>query len=545
LTELIVGSIFSACCLQAFSENREANVFTAPDIQSKARLGKTTRMLLLFGSLSAVAFAFLVPTLSLGINHDAASFLVVAQRWLNGSWPYVGTFDNKPPLFYVLMLPTYLLSLMTGAALAIAASWAAWCGALGVALYALLRRLGLPVYGAVFAAIAVTILSANPQLSEGGGYSETPAAVFLVLACWLALRPGHRSSLAAGLCFGASVSISTFVIPFGVLVAASFWLSQRRFSLWLRAGLWAIAGATLLIMSEVSILALTGTLGTAIYDVIDYGRAYLLIRPCSLLTDSGWPCGYSPLANLWSIGGSVVAWSAFALLGFALLRRQLAVIAFAMLWLILFVALVVESGRLLPHYALVAVVPLAMLAGLGFEALHGWRYRIAKLGLLGVGLGMVFLCNAGQVLSFPSNDSWIGVSNQRSVVLARWLQANTGSNTPYWLWDSTNTYVYLLLPRQPLDPNVNLYGLVTPGWATSQMGSQLACSLASHEGLIIEDVTDIRMPGLLTMGDHPYWANILDPVRILVRDHYHQIGQIDGFIIYAPLPNLAEVAGCP
>ena len=520
-------------------------MLTTPDIQPKARLGETTRMLLLFGGLGAVAFVFLASTLSLGINHDAASFLVVAQRWLEGYWPYVGTFDNKPPLFYLLMLPTCLLSLVTGAALALAVSWAAWCGALGVALYALLRRLGVSVYGAAFAAIAVTILSANPQLSEGGGYSETPASVFLVLACWLALCPGNRSSLAAGLCFGASVSISTFVIPFGVLVAASFWLSQHQFSFWLRAGLWAIAGATLLIISEVAILALTGTLGTAIYDVVDYNRAYLLIQPCSVLTESGWPCGYSPLANLWSVGGSVVAWSAFALLGFVLLRRQLAVIALAVLWLVLFVALIIGSGRLLPHYALVAVVPLAMLAGLGFEALRAWRHRLAKLSLLGVGLGLVFLFNAGQVLSFPRNDSWIGVSNQRSAVLAHWLQSNTSSNTPYWLWDSTNTYVYLLLPRQPLDPNINLYGLVTPGWATLQMGSQLACSLAGHEGLIIEDVTDTRMPGLLTIGDHPHWANVLDPVRSLVRDHYHQIGQIDGFIIYAPFSEPAEVAGCP
>ena len=520
-------------------------MLTTPDTQPKARLGEATRTLLLFGGLSVVAFAFLAFALSLGVTQDASSFLVVAQRWLEGYWPYVGTFDNKPPLFYVLMLPAYLLSLVVGPALALALNWAAWCGALGICLRALLRQLGVSAPGALLAALAVTALSANPQLSQGGGNSETPAAVFLVLACFWTLRPGRWAPTMAGLSLGAAALISLWAIPFGALVAVNLWLGRRQIGPWLKAGLAVLTSAGLLIALAVAILALAGALGAAIHDIFDYNRAYLVIRPCSFLVYSGWPCG-APVDNLISIGGTVLAWLGFGLLGLTLWRRQAASVLLATLWLGLFIALTLPGGRLAPQYGLQAVVPLAIFAGLGLEALNTWRHRLIKLTLLGLSIWLAIFVNLVLTQSFAHNDAdWTGVHNQRAAGLADWLAQNTNADTPYWLWGSDTAYLYLLLPREPLDPNVNLYGLITPGWATPQMGTQLACSLARHQGLVVEDTANSGMPGLLTIGHHPYYANVLDPVRTLVRDHYHQIGQIDGFIIYAPLPGYAPVANCP
>jgi hypothetical protein len=520
-------------------------MFAGIEIRSKIRLSETARTLLLFGGLSGLAFALLSAALSLSVSPDAASFLVVAQRWLEGYWPYVGTFDNKPLLFYILMLPAYLLSLAVGPALALALNWAAWCGLLGVALRALLRQLGVSTQGALFAALAVTVLSANPRLCEGGGYSETPAAVFLVLACFWALRPGGRAAAAAGLSLAIATTISLTAIPFSALVAVSLWLGHRQAGDRVKAGLTALASAGLLIVLVVIILALVGALGAAIYDVLDYNRAYIAVRPCSLLVYNGWPCGYTPAANLLAIGGSVIAWLGFVLLGLALLRRQASSVLLSALWLVLFLVPTLLQGRLAPHYALIAVVPLAIFAGLGLETLTTWRHRLIKLALLGLLAWLAIFINLALAQNFVLNNSWIGVDNQRSGVLADWLTRNTNADTPYWLWGSDTTSLYLLLPRRPLDPNINLYGLITPGWATPQMGTQLACSLAGQRGLVIEDTANPEMPGLETPGSHPLWANVLDPVRALVRDHYHQIGRIDQFIIYAPLPGPVTLAGCP
>ncbi len=164
--------------------------------------------LAVFAGLTLLAGLIRLPFLS-HIAADEAYYLTVGRQWLEGSMPYAGAFDVKPPGLFALMALAEAIfgpAAIASKALCIAASGAAAFGT-----YLIARRLAGEIAGL---AAALLYTASSLALSRSNTNAEllmAPFAVFGMLAALRAILDGGRGRigllLAAGLWFGAAASI--------------------------------------------------------------------------------------------------------------------------------------------------------------------------------------------------------------------------------------------------------------------------------------------------------------------------------------------------
>ncbi|MFZ1109119.1 MAG: hypothetical protein WAN43_12355 [Rhodomicrobium sp.] len=139
---------------------------------------------------------------------DESYYLVVGRQWLEGTPPYAGAFDVKPPLLFALMAGAEAVfgpALLAAKALAAAAVAATACG-----LYLFGRRLTGELSG-----LAAALFYIPASLTLGGSYSPAellmaPCTTFGMLlgaGAALAERPRPMLLLAAGLLLGAAACV--------------------------------------------------------------------------------------------------------------------------------------------------------------------------------------------------------------------------------------------------------------------------------------------------------------------------------------------------
>jgi 4-amino-4-deoxy-L-arabinose transferase-like glycosyltransferase len=189
-----------------------------------------------------VAFAVLIrlPFLSFA-GTDEAFYLVIGRQWLEGSPPYAGSFDVKPPLLFALMAGAEALfgpNLLAAKVLTMTAVSAAACG-----LFLFGRRFIGELTG-----IAAAFFYIIATLDLGGAYSPAelimaPFTAFGMLiglsAAFGRVRRELPALLAAGCCFGAAACIKQTAV-FEAAALAAFLLSGGSVSAGLkRIGLFA------------------------------------------------------------------------------------------------------------------------------------------------------------------------------------------------------------------------------------------------------------------------------------------------------------------
>jgi hypothetical protein len=148
-----------------------------------------------------------LPFLS-NVGVDEAYYLVVGRQWLEGTPPYAGAFDVKPPLLFALMAGAEAVfgpALLAAKALSMAAVAATACG-----LYLFGRRFTGELSG-----LAAALFYIAASLNLGGAFSPaelsmapfTTFGALLGLAAALSPRPRPMLLFAAGLLFGAAASV--------------------------------------------------------------------------------------------------------------------------------------------------------------------------------------------------------------------------------------------------------------------------------------------------------------------------------------------------
>jgi hypothetical protein len=167
---------------------------------------------------------------------DESFYLVVARQWLEGTPPYAGAFDVKPPLLFALMAFAETIfgpALIAAKALAMAAVAIASCG-----LYLFGRRFLGELSG-----VAAALFYIVSTVSLGGALSPAellmaPFTAFGMLAGFSAAQAARfrvLSMLAAGFLFGAAFCVKQTAL-FEALPLAAYLLFGRPFA----KGLYAI-----------------------------------------------------------------------------------------------------------------------------------------------------------------------------------------------------------------------------------------------------------------------------------------------------------------
>jgi hypothetical protein len=210
--------------------------------------------------------------------------------WFNDSYQYVFTAIThrvstaRPagyPAFLVLLKPLHSFAVVAGAQHLMGL-------AMGVGIYAVLRRRGLPAWGASLAAVPVLYDAYQLQLeqqimSDALFMALTTAAVLLL--CWND-RLGVRVAVAAGLLIGLATIVRSVGIPLLVVVGVSLlaWrVGWRPLVALLGAGAVPIAGYMLVFYTQHGQFAMSYSSGTFLYGrVMPFADCAVIKPPPSL-----------------------------------------------------------------------------------------------------------------------------------------------------------------------------------------------------------------------------------------------------------------------
>jgi hypothetical protein len=322
----------------------------------------------LLGLLGVFGLALLIRSTiaAIPLERDEGAYAAIAQRWRHGEIPYQAYFDHKPP--GVLAAYCAILAVFGERASPAAIHWATQVYSLVTlwVLYGVGRRLLSERAGLLAAALGAILLADASVLGN-----ESNSEVFQVLpqtaALWAALVAGERrtsrSAFLAGVLLGGAVLFKqiaiVLVVPALVFV---WWRGARR----IPPVLALAAGVLVPVALAVGYFAAHGAAGALYECTVAYNRTYACVVPLS-----AYPAVLA--ASLRAFATS--AWPVLILAAYALAaiaRGEVeAVKSRALLagWAAFSLLSVGAGGRFFPHYWVVMVPPLALLAASAVERL--------------------------------------------------------------------------------------------------------------------------------------------------------------------------------
>ena len=384
-----------------------------------------------------VALVVRLPSLRDVMGLDVSVYATLGSEWLQGAVPYRDLFDHKGPLTYELyaLFDLLLPSLPVALRLALIALFAvsAWQLAALVERHAGRRA-------AWCAAVAYAIGASSPAL-DGVDPNTEQLALPLLVAC-VDLADRGRPAAAAGA--GAALAAAAMLKPTYALVGLVALVLLRRSPRALAA---AAAGGLLTAAAVLAPLAVAGALDDAWDAVVTYNRE----NQGALFDALNGPREWFTYLVAWPGEALLVAG---LVLGAAALRdpahRRISLLAAG--WLAAATVVAKLGGRPFGHYFVVAVPPLAVLAGAGLGALGGSRWVPAVvLSLLAATLALAPIRGAVALdpsdrFGFQHQPALAAVDEAATVVERETRRGETvyvlsgGAATPagqavYWLAD--------------------------------------------------------------------------------------------------------------
>jgi 4-amino-4-deoxy-L-arabinose transferase-like glycosyltransferase len=294
------------------------------------------------------------------IDWDESLYLLQAREWLRGNWPLSGVWDMHPVGAPAMIAAAFLL---LGEHLeAVRLLGAACVAATGFALFALVRQAGGPPslgYGAA-------LLYAAHSVLLGGLASNTEIlfAPMVVSALALALSPGGPwpRLTAMGVLIGLALLVKPVAAPEGCLAFALLAWPTLRSRDWRRLGAMALAYAALCAAPTLlvgAVYAARGELGVWYGSSIEAPILYALGRVSGGM--AVWRITVAALALRWLLLLGCLA--PFAFRGPDAALRRLAALGLG--WLAVACIAIAGPGMFFPHYFLIALPPLSLLAALG------------------------------------------------------------------------------------------------------------------------------------------------------------------------------------
>lgn len=493
-------------------------------------------MLLIVG-LILLAAAMLAPGLVVGPSLDAAVFHHIGGVLLTGSVPYVDVWDHKPPGLYLASAAAQAILGWTGPWTADWLVSVAATAGIGMAIAAILGRLGAGGMARALGAVGAVLLAGHYLLALGGGLTEPVATALAATSLAQVLRrPGLAGQAVAGALLGASLLVSPQVLPGAALVMGLAIALQPARSRAPSAALLVAAGGLPIVATAAWLWAI-GSLHAAVNAVITYSAAY---RASS--------AGYGASLAA-SVAAGTVLLSLYLLAPAAIGAVTLAtrpqprrgVVIVSLLWLGATTVLFAFEGHFYAHYAIPLVVPVGVLAGLGFDRVRE-SVRYARLFahrlliVLPLVVALVVSVIAGVSLAVTQIAA---VANQssRARAVAEALDALPPGSLLVW---GNEPGLYDLARRAPATAYIYLYPLTTPGYSTPTMIDDVLRDLAADMPEVVVDAGSVAPgdPGflplliprqVLTDGRD---LDLLDPLRRFVAEHYRLSSTVASWPVY-------------
>jgi 4-amino-4-deoxy-L-arabinose transferase-like glycosyltransferase len=328
-------------------------------------------------AVAALACVLRAPVAALPFERDEGEYAYIAQRWLAGDVPYRDAFDQKPPGAFLFYAAAFAVGGETPAAVRWAAQLAT-IAALG-ALVALGTRLFSPEVG-VAAALSGLLLSAHPSWLGNAVNTEQVALAPISFGALFALLAAGRQRVGFSLCVGALGGIALLLKPVtapivAFEIATAVLLSRRKIAHAVAAAL----GVAALLVPVALYFAAHGAwsdfLDAVVWNNLAYaGTTALRNYPASFAAEFG-PT-LKPLGPLYGIALA----APLALLGAArpraCTRRRLAWVAG---WLAASLPAIAAGGYFRQHYFVLALPPLALLAGVAQDAIGRIAFGVRPL----------------------------------------------------------------------------------------------------------------------------------------------------------------------
>jgi 4-amino-4-deoxy-L-arabinose transferase-like glycosyltransferase len=338
----------------------------APRDGARIAFGRAISSRIIIGALVLLAILLRAPFFTLSvIDWDESLYLIIAQRWLQGELPYVTVWDQHPvglPALIAslnLFTPNLLLATRILACLTVA----------GVAC--LLFIWGQRFFRSRFAGVVAAVVYILLLSSMEGLPSNTELFNNLLIAGGAtlllhALRGPKRDGLAvaaAGLVFGAALQVKYTVAPEVVLLSCGYLVIRgidgcRPATIASRLGILLLAGITPSALA-IGYFAYHHALGIWIYSNLHANMTYITLVPRLPDLLHRVLHGLRPLIGSFAIAGAGLAclwWRR----GIVADRLPL---AWTLLWLLASGIDVVGPMKFWPHYFIMLVPPLSLLAG--------------------------------------------------------------------------------------------------------------------------------------------------------------------------------------
>ncbi len=316
---------------------------------------------------AALACALRAPVADLPFERDEGGYAYIAQRWLAGDVPYRDAFDQKPPGVFAF----YAAAMTLGGETPAAVRWGAQLATIAAlgALVWIGARLFSPAVG-VAAAFAGVLLSADPGWLGNAVNTEQVALAPISFGALCALVAGTQRrlafSLAVGVLGGMALLLKPVTAPIVAFeIATAACLARRPLAHGIAAGCGVAA-----VLAPVALYFAAHGAGQAFFDAVVWnnlayaGDTRLADYPRYFAAQVG-PTRL-PLGPLYAAALA----APLALLGAASpgasTRRRLAWVA---AWFAASLPAIAMGGHFRQHTFVLALPPLALLAGMGLDAI--------------------------------------------------------------------------------------------------------------------------------------------------------------------------------
>lgn len=491
--------------------------------------GKQGAPMLLAVALGVIAAALMrMPALALPLERDEGAYAYVAQAWLRGELPYRDVFDHKPPLIYLLYMPTLLLREPSALDVRL------WNSILFLIQLPIIYMLGHRLWNesaAMLATVLYAIVGSAFSLQALVLNTEQALVLPALIGLFALLRAIESDRSVWPLVFGFMLGLVSLIKPTAVpfLLPLALLGSAASYSARLRRLLLAGVGLLLPFVPVVALWGFTGALAELSFALVGYNRLY------AAQTIERWTVGeilsilafISPLL-ICAIGGAALAgWREPR-------RRQRLAVA---LWTLGFTAAGLVGLRAYVHYYYPALHGLVLLAvgtvtALGQNA-AGPPARLARpINLAAIGLLVL-------VLVLPSVSDTARLRDATPTALARamygqdgqdyfavvdevaaHIRARTSPNDHIYVWGSEPA-IYVLSERRASSRFIYTYPLdLVPGAARDlwqDLRRRPPAMVVAYRGTLPPEIREMATgEGLrqeTTIGGFELWAAPRNAVR--------------------------------